>query len=80
MIIAPMGTFCPDMFGLVGAEKQLYRTGHRSICQSDDIHDDDYIVQTRVRHEEVRSSGYTRTKVAVSGNCKQCTGRRLTSS
>ena len=53
MILAPMGTFCPDMFGIVGASRQLYRTGHVSLCQSDDIHDDDYIIQTRVRHEEV---------------------------
>lgn len=50
-ILAPMGVFFPDMFGLKG--NNLYKKQEKFYSDPSDPNDDDYLIQTMSRHEQV---------------------------
>ena len=56
-IIAPMAVFFPDLFGLGDAHLCHVQEKYRS--DPGDPHDEDYLIQTMSRHEQVRLLTYT---------------------
>jgi len=53
-ILAPMSVFFPDMFGLKGDD--LYQKVEKFSSDPSDPNDDDYLIQTMSRHEQVITS------------------------
>ena len=58
-ILAPMAMFYPNMLGLIGTN--VCKNKDRYCSDPADIHDEDYLMQTMSKHEQVTSSENIRT-------------------
>ena len=52
-ILAALSVFCPDMFGLSKSDKTLCHVSEEYRSDPTDPFDEQYIVQTRSKHEQV---------------------------